>query len=76
MTDAEKDAALLQKHVDQLMEQFDSVVLFTTRHEQAQSEGTVNLWCGAGNWFARYGQVREWLVRQEEQARINIRTSQ
>lgn len=69
MTDEEKlkpDTDRVQMHVNQLMEHFDTVQIFTTRVEQGTEGGTVNVNLGAGNWFARYGHVRMWLKREEE----------
>jgi len=49
------DQEILQKHVDALMEHFDSIQIFGTRHEQ--EAGTVNSHAGDGNLFARFGQA-------------------
>lgn len=61
---------MVRKHLDQLMEHFDSVHIFCTRHEP---DGTVNVSIGAGNWFARYGQISEWLCKEQEAARKTVR---
>lgn len=59
-----RDVALLQKHVDALGEHFDTVQIFCTRHDHHNLTVAVQL--GAGNWYARYGHVMEWLERQAE----------
>lgn len=73
---AEADIELVKKHVEALGEHFDSVHIFCTRHEAGEENGTVQLNQYAGNFFARYGQVREWLIRQEEQSRQAVRNEQ
>jgi hypothetical protein len=57
-----------------LGEHFDCVQIFASRHEDKyESDGTVNVAYGDGNWFARYGQVVEWMIRQDERTRDHIR---
>lgn len=61
----EEDLSQIQAHVNQLAEHWDSVHIFATRHEAGESDGTVNVQVGAGNWFARYGQIKNWTLIQE-----------
>jgi hypothetical protein len=49
------------------------VQIFVTRHEAFQRDGTVNVNHGEGNYFTRYGQVQEWMIRQDERTRDFIR---
>jgi hypothetical protein len=65
--DKDRELNLLKSHVAQLAEHFDSVHISCTRFD-AESEGTVNVHWGEGNWFARYGSVRAWLLKQEQDA--------
>lgn len=58
--------------VESLGEHFDTVHIFVTRYE-SQTEGTTNLHRGIGNFYARYGQIQEWITRENEQARIDAR---
>lgn len=60
------DLTLIQKHVDQLGEHFDTVQVFCTRHMPAELDGTAIANRGTGNWHARFGQVREWVIYEEE----------
>lgn len=60
----EIDLAIIKRHAAQLAEHFDSVQVFATRKSE---DGTVNAQWGEGNWFARFGQVRAWLVQEEGQ---------
>lgn len=62
-----KDAA------QKLGEHFDSVQIFATRSESGELEGTLNFHVGVGNWFARYGQVKQWLIKEDEAARLETR---
>jgi len=68
----EADMEKVQKSVDGLMEHFDTVQIFVTRLD-SERDGTVNVNIGAGNWFARFGQVCEWTTKQNERTRDNVR---
>lgn len=61
----DKDLSLLERHTKQLMEHFDTVQIFATRHRLGENEGsTITAHFGNGNWFARYGQVLLWVDNQ------------
>lgn len=68
MTDP--DMEQVDRAIAQLMEHFDTVQIFVTRQE---TDGTVNCNQGSGNWFARRGQVEDWLVKRVEEAKESIR---
>lgn len=55
-----------------LIEHFDSVQIFCTRHEPEEEGGTIHAAWGAGNWFARFGQISEWMVKQDETTRKGV----
>lgn len=57
----EADLALVKLHVSQLGEHFDNVQIFVNRHMPSELDGTRSFNYGSGNWFARYGQITEWL---------------
>ena len=59
--------------VDAISEHFDTVQIFVNRHESSLLDGTMNINYGVGNWFSRYGQVREWCIKQDEYVRERIR---
>jgi hypothetical protein len=63
----EADVALVMAAINSLSEHFDSVQIFITRHEDQK---TTNINAGVGNPFTRQGQIREWLIKVDEQARI------
>lgn len=58
-----KDMILIKNHVARLREHFDTVQIFVTKH--AGQTGTINAQWGEGNWFARFGQVKDWMITQE-----------
>ena len=47
-----------------LSEFFDSVQIVCTRYNN-DTDGTMASYSGVGNWFARYGSVKEWIKVQE-----------
>lgn len=73
MTDREADQKRLSDAVNTLTEHFDSVQIICTRYDPATEGGTVTVDEGGGNWFARVGSVKRWLVWQDERERIDCR---
>lgn len=74
--EADADVAMIKKHVQQLIEHgdFDTVHIFASRHQPGSKDsGTRVVQSGAGHWHARYGQIREWVVKEEEKMRIEER---
>lgn len=69
----DREMAFVRTHLDALAEHFDCVQLFATRCETGELDGTVTIQMGAGNWYTRYGHVREWLIKQDERARMKER---
>jgi hypothetical protein len=68
----DEDLERVKKAVSDLGEHFDTVQIFITRQEPGQ-KSTQHIALGSGNWFARYGQVREWMIREDESARVSRR---
>lgn len=66
-----RDLRILRSHTAQLSEHFDSVEIFVTRKHPG---GTINAEHGDGNWYARYGQVRQWVISEEERMRHSVRS--
>jgi len=58
----EQDELRINKAIDELSEFFDTVHVFATRDEP---DGTVALQRGAGNWYARYGQIELWVEKEK-----------
>lgn len=73
MTEMNDDLDRVQNALNVLSEHFDSVHIFASRHEPEIEDGTISVQKGVGNWFARYGQISEWMVKQDEYARVNAR---
>lgn len=73
MSQPDPELELLERHINALAEHFDTVQIFVTRMDEKNSDNTVNACRGAGNWFARYGQVQEWLIKSDERTRQHIR---
>jgi hypothetical protein len=70
--DQEEDLERVRKAVDELGEHFDTIQIFATRDDGGEI-GTVSCNLGSGNWFARLGQVAEWLTMQKERASEKVR---
>lgn len=73
INDQERDAlaALMVAMSNQLIEHCDSVrIICTVGREDGASQYVSR---GVGNWYAQYGSVREWLLREEEIMRMDER---
>jgi hypothetical protein len=53
---------MVEQALNALGEHFDTVTIFTTRHEGGETHVLEE---GVGNWFARYGQIKVWVREQE-----------
>ena len=73
MIDEAEDRKMVEQHMRQLGEHFDTVMIFCTRHESGERNGTTRVSMGCGNWYARFGQVSEWITQEREVARIEVR---
>jgi hypothetical protein len=62
------DESRLTKAIQTLSEHFDTVQLFVTRHEPGALDGTVSACRGTGNWYARIGYVKEWIIQHDGEA--------
>lgn len=65
------DLDRLKEACRSLIEHFDTVQIFGTRHEGSRDATIEALW-GQGNWHARYGQVRQWVIEMEHQIRLDV----
>lgn len=61
----EKKMDLIMNQVKILQASFDSVQIFCTKDEPDQ-DATSHFSGGGGNWFARFGQVVDWLKETRE----------
>lgn len=68
-----KDEELIQSHLNALSEHFDAVQIIACRHEAGALDGTLSVWLGSGNVFARIGVVQEWLLSMTERSKERCR---
>lgn len=72
----EVDVAKVNEALDVLREHFDAAMIFVSRHDSEsrdeEEHGTVNVQIGFGNWYARFGHVRDWLIQQETFTRNSV----
>lgn len=62
--ETDPELKLIQEAIDLLSEHFDSVHIFTTRHESDET-GTYSIQRGSGNWWARIGAIKAWIIRND-----------
>lgn len=57
---------IVDNHVAQLLEHFDSVTILVTQHDGGASE-TASYVSGGGNYYARIAKANEWLLMDKAQ---------
>jgi len=72
MTNSEAEE-LVRKAVSALGEHFDSVRCFVTWPSDDGQQNTKSYESGTGNFYAQYGQIKEWCAMQDEYQRIHAR---
>lgn len=70
---SERDMARVDQALDLLREHFDTIQIFVSRNESGELDGTVTVHKGVGNWFARFGQVRAWMIKEEQSLRLEVK---
>lgn len=65
--EARHDYKVLDSFLAQLMEHFDTVQIVATKH-CTERDASIKRQRGDGNWYARYGSVKEWINDQERPA--------
>ena len=67
MTDEQRDKKmeLLKNQCRVLLQSFDTVQIFCTKHEAGDDPQTFEYNTGDGNFMARYGQIRAWLLHED-----------
>lgn len=63
------DLKWVHEKAEELGAKFDSVQIFVSRQDPT-TDTTISVNAGTGNWHARRGQVREWLLKQDEFSRL------
>ena len=61
----QKLQGIVKAHCGALLEHFDSVQIFTVKNNKDEKLSTSFHW-GSGNYFSRYGQVKQWVIGEEE----------
>ena len=69
-----REQALVDAAVQSLGEHFDTVQVLVTRESDDGEKDTVSIARGAGNWYARQGQMLHWLERGLEITRDDARS--
>lgn len=75
----ERDMERVVKACQDLGEHFDAVEIFVTKHTnptESDVQKTFTAHRGTGNWCSRYGQVREWVIYEEERIRCAGRAAE
>lgn len=67
MNDEQRDKKLelIKNQCRVLLESFDTVQIFCSKFEGKPDDNTSHYTYGNGNWFARYGQIKEWTIYEE-----------
>jgi hypothetical protein len=68
--------ALVAKHASELAEQFETVRIFVSWPHADDAHRTMTYDTGRGNWFASYGQIRQWVIAEDEALRKSVRESE
>lgn len=56
---------LIQEAVDKISEHVDSVQIFASKKREDGFQGTWKVVNGRGNYYARYGQIKQWIISEE-----------
>jgi predicted CoA-binding protein len=63
--DHEEKQELIQSLIESITDRFDTIQVFTTSHNRETGE-TTYIGMGTGNFYARIGQIKEWLQLQKD----------
>jgi hypothetical protein len=72
----QEDAERVTRHLEELGEHFDSVVILTTRHMPVEAENAgkvITTTKISGNWLTAYGRMKEWVEFEDERIRDHAR---
>ena len=61
----EQQFSMIQDAVAKLREHFETVQILVSFVEDDGGSGTVDMFCGSGNWYARQGMAREFITRDQ-----------
>lgn len=68
----DQDVSMVRQSAESLIEHFDSVQIFVTKKSD-DGDGYIQIQLGRGNWFTRYGQVKCWIIKEDETTREQSR---
>ncbi|MEO7520226.1 MAG: hypothetical protein ABIW79_00280 [Gemmatimonas sp.] len=68
--DQDEDMKRIRDAVHVLAEHFSTVQIFATAYDGGY---TMKCHAGTGNHWARVGQVRHWLMQEDESAKVEVR---
>lgn len=71
-SDRKRQEAMLDKHCDQLIEHFDSVVILASRYDPQTSLASL-VKRGRGSYYTQYGIVQAWIKRQDAEIHFEAR---
>jgi hypothetical protein len=66
------DLEQVNKALEKLSEFFDTVQINVSRYDTVIGQ-TTRVDKGVGNWYARYGQLKAWVEREDESHRVETR---
>ncbi len=61
----QEESELIQSLIESISDRFDTIQVFTTSHNPDTGE-TTHIAMGTGNFYARIGQIDEWVRMQKE----------
>lgn len=67
---SEKKLEMLKNQCTFLKNSFDTIHIFATK---CTNDDTVSFNVGVGNWKARIGQIKDWVIEQDERTREDAR---
>ena len=67
----DEEVAIARKAASELMEHFDSVRIFVTKHD-GPTDISQETSVGAGNFYAQYGQIRSWIDQMDQADRNQV----
>jgi hypothetical protein len=61
-----RDLAVVDRALAIVKQHFDNVMIFANRLDITDGASSVNVQKGLGNYYARYGHCRAWVMKQDE----------
>lgn len=74
MDDMDNIEKLVREYASKLAEHCDSVRIFITKHGDGSADDSISFSEGRGNFYSQIGQVKEWILMQDEYSKCKART--